>query len=246
MASREQIKAHKEALKTRIKDNKRLRTWFLAAIRISLKPDMFKDFITQAYDIFQIDYKIEKMFIEMPVGSWHFKKQYIGYFTLWGDIAENKIKMIDLYVTVLEGILKARCIEKNYNPSVLFNSMFFSKEFRWWLKNFSTVIVEEIAKLMTSYHNSINFYYAECFEMRNNKLILKPDTDYLTNENKSKLFKEYKFSTAENYYGTELANWVKESFREQIIDKYTEFFEEELEKLDAKVEEMNTMLQNIA
>lgn len=245
MASREQIKAQKEALRTRIKDNKRLRSWFLTTIRISLKPDIFKDFIAQAYEIFQIDYKIEKLFIEMPVGSGHFKKQYIGYFTTWGDISQNKEKMIDLYVTVLEGILKERCISKNYNPTVLFNSVFFSKEFKWWLRNFATVIVNEIAKLMIAYHNFVNFCYAECFEFKNNKLVLKQDTDYLTNENKSKLFREYKFSTAENYYWTELVNGVKESFREQIIDKYTDFFEEELDKLDAKVEEMNNMLQNM-
>lgn len=243
MATREAIKAHKEMLRTKIKNNKRLKSLLLTIMRISLKPDIFRDFITQAYDIFQIEYKIEKLFVEMPEGSGHFKKQYIGYFVLWGDININKGKMIDFFMERLEKVLRDKCIEKNYNPTMLLTSTFFSKEFSWWLKQFATVIVEEIVKLMSAYHNSINFYYAELFENRENRLTLKSWTDFLTNENKSKLFKEYKYSTAENYYWTELATGVKESFREQIIDQYNEFFETELDKLDSKVEEMNVLLQ---
>lgn len=222
-------KAAIATLKDRKKTNNRLKTLFLTMSRVALKPVIFNGIIAKAFDMFWIEYIVEKLYIENWVWTWSFRKQYIGYFIIKNPseqaFTENRNKMHKSIVSVLEWIIKEKCTEKNINYMNTLNSKMYNASFSWWLSHFADQIMEQLVKYITIFHSNINTYYLNHFEKRNWFLVLKPQSDFLRNENINKLFREFKYSAAENYYTSELLKAIKEEYKENLIAEYEKHFE---------------------
>ena len=228
----------REELKVKLKNNRRLRTLFFNIVKISVKPDIFDTILDQIYEFFKIDYRVEKLFYDNWTGM--FRKTYIGYFYL--SVPQNfniqKKNLQNFFYSILEWILKEQCIKNNSNYNQVLNSLMFNQSLKLWLEDFSRRIIDRVCNYMQFYHANLNEIYNDSFIKRENILMVNPNSDYLVNDQKNKLFQEMKISQAEKYYTSLLKQQIKLETREVLIDEYQKAFDTENERIEQKIEEL--------
>lgn len=114
----------------------------------------------------------------------------------------------------------------------------FNQSLKLWLEDFSRRIIDRVCNYMQFYHANLNEIYNDSFLKRENILMVNPNSDYLVNDQKNKLFQEMKISQAEKYYTSLLKQQIKLETREVLIDEYQKAFDTENERIEQKIEEL--------
>lgn len=231
----------KQRIKDELNNNRRLKRYFMKLVNIVLQKDIFYQISIEAFDVFKIEYDVEKVFYDE--WTWKLRKTYIWYFNTkissQDDFNSRIETMRNFIYSVMEWIVKKTSAEQNVNYVSNLNWLLAQKPLSHWLSHFSTILTDEIARFINQFQLTINSLYKENFYKVWDKLFINPGTDYLNNEEKNKLFREYKLSYAENLYIDNINSCLKVETKEKIKNWYNDMFEWYITRLVDKLAEIS-------
>jgi len=184
-----------------------------------LKKSVILRVLATYFNLFEIKYTYETLIYYDKKNKYEdeMKIWYFEIYSLKDWTFEEKIILFEEYLyKILKYLIKEYCLKNKMNYDKFLNVILYENvTVEFITKNVSKILVKSISNAMLSYYTYVKEMFDETFESKWAYYTLI-DEWYILNEEKNKLFKEYKISQAERYLKNAIKKFIVQTIKEKF------------------------------